>query len=58
MQFYMLVIYWCMARFKEQTEENWENNILDKAQFSFLENYDDDFSLVHSKGCSTFEFIP
>ena len=47
-----------MARFKEQTEENWENNILDKAQFSFLENYDDDFSLVHSKGCSTFEFIP
>ena len=54
----MLVIYWCMARFKEQTEENWENNILDKAQFSFLENYDDDFSLVHSKGCCTFEFIP
>ena len=46
MQFYMLVIYWCMARFKEQTEENWENNILDKAQFSFLENYDGDCSLV------------
>ena len=48
-----------MARLWGQAAENWANNILGKkSQFSFLENDDDDCSLVHSKSCSTFEFIP